>query len=71
VSGGRLERTSMWSMPQGQFYRKRNPVREFKSHSEKEKYKIARKLQARFEDLTWSQSGSTRCYMLRTSMVKR
>jgi transposase InsO family protein len=35
--------------PGDKFYRKRNPVREFKSHSEKEKYKIARKLQARFE----------------------
>ena len=31
------------------FYRKRNPMREFKSLSEKEKYKIARKLQARYE----------------------
>ena len=31
------------------FYRKRNPLREFKSTSDKEKYKIARKLQARYE----------------------
>lgn len=31
------------------FYRKRNPMREFKSVSDQEKYKIAMKLQARYE----------------------
>lgn len=35
--------------PGDQFYRKRNPLREFKSETDKAKYKIARKLQARFE----------------------
>jgi hypothetical protein len=35
------------------FYRKRNQVRVFNSIQDKEKYKISRKLQARWEEPYW------------------
>jgi hypothetical protein len=48
---GRKLRTNPYReyAPGDMFYRKRNPMREFKSETDKEKYKIARKLQARWE----------------------